>query len=59
VRGHYLFVFPAFPIWLFARVQGLEMSRVALAFVLLAPMTPAIMAGKVFTLRWTPIAGQP
>jgi len=51
VRGHYLFIFLPFPIWLFAWLQGLRPSRVvrdriALAFVLLALASPAIMAAK-------------
>lgn len=51
VRGHYLFIFLPFPIWLFAWLQGLGPSRVArnriaLAFVLLALASPAIMATK-------------
>ena len=51
VRGHYLFIFLPFPIWLFAWLQGLRPSRVvrdriALAFVLLALASPAIMVAK-------------
>ena len=51
VRGHYLFIFLPFPIWLFAWMQGLRPSRIArdriaLAFVLLALTGPAIMASK-------------
>ncbi len=51
VRGHYLFIFLPFPIWLFAWLQGLGPSRVvreriALAFVLLALASPAIMVTK-------------
>ncbi len=51
VRGHYLFIFLPFPIWLFAWLQGLRPSRVALnrialAFALLALASPAIMATK-------------
>ena len=54
VRGHYLFIFLPFPIWMFAWHQGLRPSRVvrdriALAFVLLALASPAIMAAKYFT----------
>jgi len=51
VRGHYLFIFLPFPIWLFAWMQGLRppriaRDRIALAFVLLALTGPAIMASK-------------
>ena len=51
VRGHYLFIFLPFPIWLFAWMQGLRPTRIvrdriALAFVLLALTSPAIMASK-------------
>jgi len=51
VRGHYLFIFLPFPIWLFAWMQVLRPSRIArdriaLAFVLLALTGPAIMASK-------------
>jgi hypothetical protein len=54
VRGHYLFIFVLFPIWLFAWIQGLGLSRTALnriglAFIALALVTPAIMAGKFLT----------
>jgi hypothetical protein len=54
VRGHYLFIFLPFPIWMFAWHQGLRPSRVvrdriALAFVLLALASPVIMAAKYFT----------
>ena len=54
VRGHYLFVFLPFPIWLFAWLQSLSPSRIvrdriALAFVLLALASPAIMAAKYFS----------
>jgi len=54
VRGHYLFIFLPFPIWLFAWLQGLRPSRVtlnriALAFALLALASPAIMATKYFS----------
>ena len=53
VRGHYLFIFLPFPIWLFAWLQSLRPSRlardrIALAFVLLALASPAIMAAKYF-----------
>ena len=51
VRSHYLLIFLPFPIWLFAWMQGLRPSRIlrdriALAFVLLALTSPAIMASK-------------
>jgi 4-amino-4-deoxy-L-arabinose transferase-like glycosyltransferase len=51
VRGHYLFIFLPFPIWMFAWLQGLRpsriaLNRIALAFVLLALASPAIMAVK-------------
>lgn len=54
VRGHYLFIFLPFPIWLFAWLQSLRPSRVvreriALAFVLSALASPAIMAAKYVT----------
>ncbi len=51
VRGHYLFVLVVFPVWLFAWIQGLGLSRAAvnrmgLAFMTLALAAPAIMVGK-------------
>jgi hypothetical protein len=54
VRGHYLFIFLPFPIWLFAWLQGVgamrvARNRIALAFVLLALASPAIMAAKYVT----------
>jgi 4-amino-4-deoxy-L-arabinose transferase-like glycosyltransferase len=54
VRGHYLFIFLPFPIWLFAWLQGVgamrvALNRIALAFVLLALASPAIMAAKYFS----------
>lgn len=54
VRGHYLFVFVLFPIWLMAWIQGLGLSRTALnriglAFIALALITPAVMVSKFLT----------
>lgn len=54
VRGHYLLVFVIAPLWLFAWIEGLGLSRnalnrFALAFALLALAAPLLMIGKYFT----------
>ncbi len=51
VRGQYLFILAPFPLWLFAWIQGLRLSRralnrIALAFTALALLTPVLMLGK-------------